>query len=80
MLLNDKEFDILPEHVADFFTVMDSFEKIILSKDLAVELISDSQKEEFCVYIVSDHAIGLPKNAEKLLKPYMTLVQDKRKR
>jgi len=69
MLLDDKEFDVPDKHVNDFFSVMDKFEKVVLSKDLDKESINEKEKETFCVYVVSNHAIGLPKEAKKLLEP-----------
>ena len=70
MLLDGKEFDVSNDRVEDFFTVMDKFEKVVLSKDLDKESVSDEEKETFCVYVVSNHAIGLPKEAKNLLEPF----------
>jgi len=72
MKLDNKEFDVLPKHMNDFFTVLDGFEKIVLSKDLSKESITPEQESTFCIYIVSDHAIGLPKEAKKLLESFIT--------
>lgn len=69
MLLDDKEFDVPDKNVEDFFSVMDKFEKVVLSKNLDEEFLSEEEKEKFCVYVVSNHAIGLPKVAKKLLEP-----------
>ena len=68
MLLDNQEFDVPDQHTEDFFSVMDKFEKVVLSKDLDKEPVSDEEKEAFCVYVVSNHAIGLPKEAKKLLE------------
>lgn len=56
----------------DFFTVMDSFEKVILSKDIYSEPVTKEQEETFCVYVVSNHALGLPKEAKKELENFIT--------
>jgi hypothetical protein len=72
MLLDGKEFDVAKEHVEDFFATMDKFEKVVLSKDIDKEPLRKEDEEKFCIYIVSNHAIGLPKQAKKQLEKHLT--------
>ena len=71
MLLNNKEFDVAPEKMDKFFSVMDTFEKVVLSKNLEEEPLREDDRKHYCIYIVSNHAIGLPTAAKKLLEPYI---------
>lgn len=72
MKLDGQEFDVPKHNVEEFFSVLDGFEKVILSKDAATEKVTQEQYDTFCVYEVSNHALGLPKEAKELLKPLIT--------
>lgn len=67
MKLNGKEIEIT--NVEEFFLVMDTFEKTILSTDTSKGI---PETEEFVVFAVSDHAIGLPGGCIDKLSPYFT--------
>ena len=61
MKLNNKEFDVLPEKEEEFFSYLDTKEKEILSTDVEKDGIPDYDREKFCIYEVSNHALLLPK-------------------
>lgn len=67
MLLNGKKFEITD--VDGFFGVMDSYEKHVLSGD--VEKSGVPVTEKYTVFVVSNHAVGLPRGAEKKLEPFI---------
>lgn len=67
MELNGKEFEIT--NVEKFFLVMDTFKKEILSNNIQETGVPKNDK--YTIYVVSDHALGLPLEAPEKLAPYM---------
>jgi len=71
MFLDGKEFDVSSNKMEDFFGVMDKLKKEILSKDVYKNPVSEDDKKNYCIYEVSGHAIGLPKEAKKDLEKFI---------
>ena len=69
MRLDGKEIEITD--IDGFFAVMDTFEKKILSTDISKGV---PETNDFVVFVVSDHAIGLPKESVSELGPHFKYI------
>jgi hypothetical protein len=69
MLLDGKEIEI--RDVEAFFAVMDTFEKQVLSTNVEKGV---PKTDRFCVFVVSDHAVGLPLDAPEKLKKHLKYI------
>jgi hypothetical protein len=69
MLLDGKEIEI--KDVEGFFAVMDTFEKQVLSTNVQKGV---PKTDRYCVFVVSDHAVGLPLDAPLQLKKYIKYI------
>lgn len=63
MKFDGREFDVSANHYDEFFKVMDSLEKVVLTKDIKADGIKEYDKEKYFLYEVSNHAILLPRSA-----------------
>ena len=71
MELDGKTFDVSPENFENFFNVLNGIEKPLLSKDISETPVTDDQRKQYCIYIVADHAFGLPKDIKEKLEPFI---------
>ncbi len=69
MLLDGKEIEIT--NVDKFFKVMDTFEKQVLSTNVEQGI---PKTDKYIVFVVSNHAVGLPFKAQKKLKKHFKYI------